>query len=304
VCVNATAEGLPGLIAGSADLTGNTGVKLAAGQAQDRATPGGDQVHFGIREFAMAASMNGMALHGGTLPLGGTFFVFSDYARPAVRLAALSEAHVVYSFTHDSIGLGEDGPTHQPIEQLASLRAMPGLRLIRPADANECAAAWQIAVESAGPTALVLTRQDLPVLEGTLDKARDGVPRGAYVLSEPEGGPPDIVLIGTGSEVQHCLAAALLLEADGVHARVVSFPSWDLFEEQDRSYRHEVITPGLPCLAVEAAASFGWDRYAQATVTIDRFGASAPAARNMQEFGFTGANVAARARALLSSASS
>jgi transketolase len=302
-CVNATAAGLPGLIAGSADLTGNTGVKLAAGEVQDRASPGGDQLHFGIREFAMAASMNGMALHGGTLPIGGTFFVFSDYARPAVRLAAMSEAHVVYSFTHDSIGLGQDGPTHQPIEQLASLRAMPGLRLIRPADANECAAAWQIAVESGGPTALVLTRQDLPVLAGTAELSRVGVPRGAYVLSEPGGDTPDIVLVGTGSEVQHCVAAASLLEADGIRARVVSFPSWDLFEQQDSSYRHEVLTPGVPCLAVEAAASFGWDRYAQATVTIDRFGASAPGTRNMEEFGFTGANVAARARELLAATS-
>jgi transketolase len=247
--------------------------------------------------------MNGMALHGGTLPIGGTFFVFSDYARPAVRLAAMSEAHVVYSFTHDSIGLGQDGPTHQPIEQLASLRAMPGLRLIRPADANECAAAWQIAVESGGPTALVLTRQDLPVLAGTAELSRVGVPRGAYVLSEPGGGTPDIVLVGTGSEVQHCVAAASLLEADGIRARVVSFPSWDLFEQQDSSYRHEVLTPGVPCLAVEAAASFGWDRYAQATVTIDRFGASAPGTRNMEEFGFTGANVAARARELLAATS-
>jgi transketolase len=301
VCVNATAGALPGLIAGAADLTGNTGVKLTSGEMLDRATPGGDQVHFGIREFGMASAMNGMALHGGILPIGGTFFVFSDYARPAVRLAALSEAHVIYFFTHDSIGLGEDGPTHQPIEQLASLRAMPGLRVIRPADANECAVAWKVAVDSAGPTALVLTRQDVPILAGTATKALEGVPRGAYVLSGPDNGAPDIVLLGTGSEVQHCVSAASLLAADGVTARVVSLPSWDLFELQGRTYRAEVLTPGVPCLGVEAAASFGWDRYAEATVTMDRFGASAPGGRNMEEFGFTGANVAARARELLAS---
>jgi transketolase len=302
-CVNATAAGLPGLIAGSADLTGNTGVKLDAGEVQDREHPGGNQLHCGIREFAMAAAMNGMALHGGVLPVGGTFFVFSDYARPAVRLAAISDAHVVYFFTHDSIGLGEDGPTHQPIEHLASLRAMPGLRIIRPADGNECSAAWQVAVDSDGPTALILTRQDVPVLAGSAELARAGLPRGAYVLSEPAGGPPEVILAGTGSEVQLCVQAADLLEAEGVRARVVSFPSWDLFELQDATYRRAVLTPGVPCVAVEAAASFGWDRYAQATVTIDRFGASAPGSTNMEKFGFTGANVAARARELLATIS-
>jgi transketolase len=278
-CMNATAVGLPGLIAGSADLTGNTGVKLDGGEVQDREHPGGNQLHCGIREFAMTAAMNGMALHGGVLPVGGTFFVFSDYARPAVRLGAISQAHVVYFFTHDSIGLGEDGPTHQPIEHLASLRAMPGLRIIRPADANECSAAWQVAVDSDGPTALILTRQDVPVLAGTAELARAGLPRGAYVLSEPAGGPPEVILAGTGSEVQLCVQAADLL--------------------QDAAYRHEVLTPGVACLAVEAAASFGWDRYAQASVTIDRFGASAPGSTNMEKFGFTGANVATRARELL-----
>jgi transketolase len=298
-CLNDTAASLPGLIAGAADLTGNTGTKLDAGEPQSRESPGGDQIHFGIREFAMTSAMNGMAMHGGVLPVGGTFFVFSDYARPAVRLAAISEAHVVYFFTHDSIGLGEDGPTHQPIEHLASLRAMPGLRLIRPADANECAAAWRIAVESSGPTALILTRQDLPVLERTAELAAGGVSRGAYVLSEPGSGMPQIVLVGTGSETQHCVTAAELLKVDGVAARVVSFPSWDLFEEQDASYRSEVMAVGVPRLGVEAAASFGWDRYVDATVTIDRFGASAAGSKNMQEFGFTGENVAARARELL-----
>ncbi|MGA3216744.1 MAG: transketolase [Acidimicrobiales bacterium] len=301
-CLTATAAGIPGLIAGAGDLTGNTGVDLgAAGAVQDHAHPGGDQVHFGIREHAMAAAMTGMALHGGVLPVGGTFFVFSDYARPSVRLAAISEAHVVYFFTHDSVGLGEDGPTHQPIEQLASLRAMPGLRVIRPADANETAAAWRIAVDSDGPTALVLSRQDLPVLEETSSLASEGVARGAYVLTagRDTGQDPDVVLIGTGSEVQHCLGAAQLLKSQAVAARVVSFPCWELFAQQDAGYRNGVLPPGVPRLAVEAAASFGWERYADATVTIDRFGASAPGSVNMEKFGFTADNVAARARDLL-----
>ncbi|MGD0873800.1 MAG: transketolase [Acidimicrobiales bacterium] len=301
-CLTATGAGIPGLIAGAADLTGNTGVDLGPGDAvQSHASPGGTQLHFGIREHAMASAMTGMALHGGVLPVGGTFFVFSDYARPAIRLAALSQAHVVYFFTHDSVGLGEDGPTHQPIEQLASLRAMPGLRVIRPADATETAAAWRVAVDSDGPTALILSRQDLPVLAETGDRAAVGVARGAYVLA-PGGdasATPDIVLIGTGSEVQLCLGAARVLEAEGIVARVVSFPSWELFAEQEAGYRADVLPPGVPRLAVEAAASFGWERYADATVTIDRFGASAPGSVNMEKFGFTADNVAQKARGLL-----
>ena len=298
-CLNATADQIPGLVVGSADLTGNTGVNLEGAEVQSRAYPGGTQIHYGIREFAMASAMNGLALHGGTLPVGGTFFVFSDYARPAVRLGAMSGAHCIYFFTHDSIGLGEDGPTHQPIEHLASLRAMPGLRVIRPADANECAAAWEVAVDAGGPSALVLTRQNIPVLEETAAGATDGVRRGAYVLSDPEGAELDLVLVGTGSEVQHCLEAGRLLAGEGIRARVVSFPSWELFADQDEAYRGAVLPPAVPTLAVEAGSSFGWDRYADATVTIDHFGASAPGSRNMEEFGFTGENVARRARELL-----
>jgi transketolase len=301
-CLTATAAAIPGLVAGAGDLTGNTGVDLGAGaEVQSHEHPGGIQLHYGIREHAMAAAMNGMALHGGLLPVGGTFFVFSDYARPAIRLAALSEAHVVYSFTHDSVGLGQDGPTHQPVEQLASLRAMPGLRVIRPADANETAAAWRIAVDYEGPTALVLTRQDVPVLAETGALAGQGVARGAYVLApgRESGEAPDIVLIGTGSEVQHCLGAARLLEPEGIVARVVSFPSWDLFAQQDAGYREDVLPRAVARLAVEAGASFGWERYADATVAIDRFGASAPGSVNMEKFGFTADNVAARARELL-----
>jgi transketolase len=296
----ATADGLPGLVVGAADLTGNTGTKLDLDDAMSKGNPGGRQIHYGIREFGMASAMNGMALHNGVLPVGGTFFAFSDYCRPAIRLGAMSQAHAVLFFTHDSIGLGEDGPTHQPIEQLASLRAMPGLRLVRPADANECAAAWRVAVEEDGLTALVLTRQDVPVLDGTAERAGAGLPRGGYVLVDEEADEPEIVLIGTGSELQHCVDAAATLRGEGHAVRVVSLPSFDLFEAQGEEYRRTVLPLSVPTLAVEAASSFGWDRYADATVTIDHFGASAPGARNMAEFGFTGENVAERARALLS----
>ncbi len=286
-------------------------MKLQDGVNQSAQDPEGDQIHYGIREHAMGAAMTGMALHGGVLPVGGTFFIFSDYMRPAVRLAALSESHVIYSWTHDSVGLGEDGPTHQPVEHLASLRAMPGLRVIRPADANETAHAWRIAVDSDGPTALVLTRQSIPVLVGTAEAA-EGVARGGYVLVEAAG-DPEIVLIGTGSEVSLCVEAARLLSGAGegagasgpsapVRARVVSLPSWDLFALQPESYRHEVLPPGVTRLAVEAAASFGWERYADDVVAIDHFGASAPGEEVLAHFGYTPDNVAARARALLARA--
>lgn len=298
-CIADSAPAIPGLSSGGADLTGNTGTTLPGEALQSRTEHGGRQVAYGIREHGMASAMTGMALHGGVLPVGGTFFVFSDYMRPAVRVAALSQAHVVYVWTHDSVGLGEDGPTHQPIEHLASLRAMPGLRVIRPADGNEVAAAWRIAVDGEGPTALVLTRQDVPVLEGTPEKAASGVERGGYVLADVEG-TPDVVLVGTGSEVQHCMGAAAALGQEGISARVVSLPSWDLFEAQGRGYIDETLPPGVPVLAVEAAASFGWDRYADATVSIDRFGASAPGAVNMEKLGFTTENVAAQAKELLS----
>jgi len=257
-------------------------------------------VHFGIREHAMAAVLNGLARHRGTIPIGGTFFVFSDYMRPAVRLAALSECHVVYSWTHDSVGLGEDGPTHQPIEQLASLRAMPGLRLIRPADANETAQAWRIAVDSDGPTGLVLTRQVIPVLEGTAELAPQGVPRGAYVLVEAEGvDTPDVVLVGTGSEVQLCVQAALTLKGAGIAARVVSFPSWDLFEAQDDEYRETVIPFGVPAIAIEAASPLGWERYVDDIIGIDHFGASAAGSVVLEQFGITADALVERANALL-----
>jgi transketolase len=239
--------------------------------------------------------MNGIALHGGGLPFGGTFFNFSDYMRPSVRLAAISEAHVVFIWTHDSVGLGEDGPTHQPIEQLAEMRATPKLRVIRPADANETAAAWRVAVDSKGPTGLVLTRQNVPVLEGTAD---GGLAHGAYTLVDPIE-QPKLVLIGTGSEVSVCVDAAKVLSGAGIPTRVVSMPCWELFEEQDEAYRDSVLAGDVPKLAVEAAASYGWDRWADESVSIDRFGASAPGKIVLENLGFTADNVAARARALV-----
>ncbi|MFC0081819.1 transketolase [Aciditerrimonas ferrireducens] len=296
-CVDATAPMLPGLLAGSADLTENTGVELADAETQSAATPGGRQVHYGIREHAMGAVMNGLALHGGILPVGGTFFVFSDYLRPTLRLAAMSRAKVVHFFTHDSIGLGEDGPTHQPVEHLASLRAIPGLQVVRPADANETAQAWRLAVHSPGPTALVLSRQALPVLPGTLGAP---VERGAYVLQDPKDSPPVLVLIGTGSEVQLCLRAAELLASaePSLAVRVVSMPSWDRFAAQEPAYQAEVLPPELPRLAVEAASPFGWERYADDVLGLDRFGASAPGEVVMARLGFTAEAVAERAQAL------
>jgi transketolase len=298
-CLNATAELIPGIVAGAADLTGNTGMALADGVRQSPEEPDGRQVYFGIREHAMGGVMTGMALHGGILPVGGTFFTFSDYMRGAVRLAALSGAHVIYSWTHDSVGLGEDGPTHQPIEHLASLRAMPGLTVVRPADANECAQAWRLAVDAEGPVALVLSRQGIPVLAETAARAAEGVARGGYVLRHEEGGAADVVLVSTGSEVHVCLAAADQLAAAGTHVRVVSLPCWEWFARQDDAYRQEVLPRSVPTLAVEAGSSFGWERYADDSVSIDTFGASAPGAVALARFGFTPENVAERARDLV-----
>ncbi len=295
--LNATVSQIPGLLAGSADLTGNNGVLVKDAEIQSKQSPTGIQVHYGIREHGMAGAMNGMAEHGGVLPLGGTFFCFTDYMRPAVRLASLTGSHLMFSWTHDSIGLGQDGPTHQPVEQLMSLRLMPGLSLIRPADAYETAQAWKIAVEANGPVGLVLTRQNVPVLAETSAKAAEGVPRGAYVLSDADG-PPDIVLVGTGSEVQLCLGAAPTLAGEGIKARVVSFPSWDLFAQQDEDYRAGVFPPGVPVLSVEAGATLGWERYADDAIGIDHFGASAPGDVVMEKFGFTVEHVVERARAL------
>ena len=288
-CVNALLSNVPSLIGGGADLTGNTGTMLKDVGVFSAATPEGRLIHFGVREHGMGTVMNGMAAHGGALPVGGTFFVFSDYMRGAVRVAAVSGLNVIYSWTHDSLGVGEDGPTHQPIEQLASLRAMPGLRLIRPADGNETVAAWRIAVAASGPTALVLSRQDLPVLVGSTELAARGVARGAYVLSTTADADelPDVVLVGTGSEVQHCVAAAVALQAEGYTAQVVSMPSWDLFDEQDEDYLDEVFPDGVPVVACEAGSSLGWERWADLSITVDTWGASGAATKLMEEYGFT-----------------
>ncbi|MCC5950501.1 MAG: transketolase [Acidimicrobiia bacterium] len=299
-CLNAILDGVPGLLGGGADLTGNTGVAMSDTPVFDADNREGRLLHFGVREHAMGAAMNGMALHGGVLPIGGTFFIFSDYMRPAVRLAALSEAHVIYSWSHDSVGVGEDGPTHQPIEQLAALRAIPGLCLVRPADANESAMAWRVAVERSGPVALVLSRQNLPVLDGTA--GNEGVLRGAYVLVEPDTAPA-IVLLATGSEVWVARDAAAALQSDGVAARVVSMPSWELFEEQDAAYRDEVLPAGVPVLSVEAGSTFGWCRWADDSVGIDRFGASAPGSTVLAELGMTPEHVTTRAKELLARSS-
>ena len=292
---------IPGLLGGGADLTGNTGTELKGVGVLSREEPGGRQIHFGIREHAMGATMNGMAAHGGVLPVGGTFFVFSDYMRPAVRLASIARHQVIYSWTHDSVGVGEDGPTHQPVEQLASFRAMPDLRVVRPADANETATAWADALAHRGPTALVLSRQDLPVLEGTA--GNEGVSRGAYVLADLGSAEadalPDLTLVGTGSEVWVCLDAARALADDGLHVRVVSMPCWEDFDDQDEAYQAEVLPGAVPTLAVEAGVSFGWDRWADETVAIDRFGASAPGDVVLRELGISPEHVASRARALL-----
>ena len=289
---------VPEIVGGSADLGPSCKTTLPGEADLERGTPEGRVVHFGIRENAMGMIMNGMALHGGVRPFGSTFLVFSDYARPAIRLAALMRLPVVWVFTHDSIAVGEDGPTHQPVEHVAALRAIPELTVIRPADANETAAAWAWALESAeGPVALILSRQGLPVLPGTAGRAREAVERGAAVLRDVDR--PDLVLLATGSEVALAMEAAEALAGDGIAARVVSMPSWERFEAAGAAHRETVLPPGVPVLAVEAGVTQGWGRYADDAVGIDRFGASAPGPVVYERMGFTAAAVAARARRLL-----
>ena len=284
----------PGLVSGAADLTGNTGVKLPADAGQQTVdSPGGRQVYYGIREHAMGAAAVGMAMHGGVLPITGTFFVFLDYMRPPVRLASLQQAKAVFVFSHDSVGVGEDGPTHQPVEHLATLRAIPRLQVIRPADGNETVAAWRAAVDHDGPTALVLSRQSIPV-------RTDGsaVERGAGIVHEP-GSEPVLVIVATGSEVALAIDAAERLTAEGSATRAVSLPSWDRFAAQDGEYRSEIFPPGVPVLSVEAATTFGWERYADDSIGIDRFGVSAPGAEVLDKLGINLDHVMERARALL-----
>jgi len=297
--INALAPVLPELFGGSADLAASNNTDVTDGgdfSAEERT---GRNLRFGVREHAMASMANGMALHGGLRPYVASFLIFTDYCRPAIRLASLMGQRVIYVMTHDSIGLGEDGPTHQPIEHLPSLRAIPGLQVLRPADGAETVGAWQAAIESEGPTVIALTRQGLPDLG---ERPADAVSRGAYVLRDVDD-TPDVILIGTGSEVQHCVEAADLLAADGVGARVVSMPSWELFAAQDASYRAEVLPPEVPArVAIEAASPFGWERWVGdhgQVIGMERFGASAPADRLFEEFGFTGQRVAEVARDVL-----
>ena len=299
--MNAIAAAVPNFLGGSADLAPSTETNLAGLGDFERDSYGGRNFHFGIREHAMGAALNGMVLHGGLRPFGATFFIFSDYMRPSVRLAALMRINPIYVWTHDSVGLGEDGPTHQPIEQLASLRAMPNMTIMRPADANETAVCWQLALEhTSGPVGLALTRQKLPVLDAQLAQ---GARHGGYVLVAESNGPPGLILIGTGSEVQLCVEAAKTLEQQGVGTRVVSLPCWQIFARQPAAYRDEVLPPGVTArLAVEAAATFGWKEYVGdkgAVIGIDHFGASAPAEVLFKEFGFTPQRVTEKALQLL-----
>lgn len=313
----ALAKHIPNLIGGSADLNPSTRTALKGlgdFQSPDVSGPGtlgavggewsyaGRNIAFGVREHAMGAAVNGMAAHGGVIPFTATFFTFSDYMKPAIRLGALSHLKAIYVFTHDSIGLGEDGPTHQPIEQLAGLRALPGLTVIRPADANETTEAWAFAVQHEAPTLLVLTRQTVPHLDRAAAKD-PGVARGAYVLAEAEGGAPDVILIGTGSEVSLCMHARETLRSSGVKARVVSMPSWNLFEAQDASYRESVLPRAISKrVTVEAGSSIGWHHWAgdEGTVIgVDRFGASAPGQEVLAHLGFTADHVVAAALRLL-----
>jgi transketolase len=311
VVMNAIAARLPNFLGGSADLAESNKTDLTDAGDYGPDHPGRN-LHYGVREHGMGAVTNGLALHGGLRPFAATFLIFSDYMRPAVRLASLMGLPVVYVWTHDSVGLGGDGPTHQPVEHLASLRAMPNLRLVRPADAPETAEAWRAAIRRTdGPTALALTRQDLPPIDRSTHARADGLHRGAYVLADAESlpggaqgrGDPELVLIATGSEVWVALEARDRLQADGIPTRVVSMPCWELFEDQDQGYRDQVLPPGVAArLAVEAAASFGWSRWVGEhgeVVSRDDFGASAPGSVVLEKFGFTPDNVADRARALL-----
>ncbi|HVE65134.1 MAG TPA: transketolase [Thermoanaerobaculia bacterium] len=302
--LNAVAAKVPWLLGGDADLSVSTNTKLKDEGDFDARSGAGRNVHFGVRELAMAGIANGMAYHGGTRPFVATFFCFSDYMRPSVRLAAVSELPVVFVWTHDSVGLGEDGPTHQPVEHLMSLRAMPGFTIIRPGDPNEASEAWRVAMERRkGPVGLVLSRQKLPAVDPAKYASPSGLARGAYVLAEASGGAPRLLLLATGSEVALALAAREKLEAEGVPTRVVSMPSWEIFEEQEPEYRDEVLPPKVVArLSIEAGSLLGWKRWVGDrgdSVGLDRFGASAPGEIVLSKLGFNVDNVVAKAKALL-----
>lgn len=297
---------VPELMGGAADLSPSTHTHIEGSPDFEAGSRDGRNMHFGIREHAMGTILNGMALHRGMIPFGATFLIFSDYMRPPMRLAAMSKLPVIYVFTHDSIGLGQDGPTHQPVEQLLGLRSVPGLIVIRPADANETAMAWRVAMERReGPVAIVLTRQALPVLDPERHEAvREGLRFGGYVLADgPEGGTPQVVLVASGSEVHLALSAREKLRQEGVAARVVSFPCWGLFKEQPQEYQDEVFPPGVPTVAVEAGVSLGWVPYigagVSAMVGVDQYGASAPGDIVMQEYGITEDHICQQAKSLV-----
>jgi transketolase len=300
--INAIAAMIPTLIGGSADLAGSNNTRIESSKAFGLDGFGERNFHFGVREHAMGAAVNGMALHGGVVPFAGTFLIFSDYMRPALRLAALMRVPSTFVFTHDSIGLGEDGPTHQPVEHLVSLRAIPGFTVFRPADANETAAAWACALPLKGPRALVLSRQALPVIEGDRERVHAGVARGAYVVADSEAKKPVVVLIATGSEVHLAPAARTVLNAQGVATRVVSMPSWELFRAQGPRYRATILPKSARKVAIEAGATLGWREFVGdkgAVIGLDRFGASAPGPVAMEKLGFTVDNVVATALGIL-----
>jgi transketolase len=302
--INALVPKLPELIGGSADLTPSNDTWIKSSIDFQKGTPENRNFHFGVREHAMGTIANGMSIFGGVIPFTATFLVFSDYMRPAVRLSALSHYPSIWVYTHDSIGLGEDGPTHQPVEHLAALRAIPNLVVIRPADANEVTEAWKVAISHRhGPTALVLTRQAIPVLDRTVYTTADGLQRGAYVLRDLGDDKPELILMASGSEVSLITKAGERLAAQGVSVRLVSFPSWELFESQDEAYRHLVLPPDIKArLSVEAAVSQGWEKWVGEQgdcISVDRFGASAPYKIIFENYGFTVDNVVQRAQKLL-----
>ncbi|HEX7540902.1 MAG TPA: transketolase [Anaerolineales bacterium] len=303
--INALAAKIPELIGGSADLAPSTKTWIEGTPAFEPETPDGRNFHFGVREHAMGAAVNGMAVHGGVIPFGATFLAFADYMREPIRLSALSHYPSIWIFTHDSIGVGEDGPTHQPVEHLATLRAIPGMTVIRPADANETAVAWKVAVENRrGPTLLALTRQNVPTIDRSLFAPADGLERGAYVLADLGDGDPELILMASGSEVSLVIEAGLRLAAEAVAVRLVSFPSWELFAAQDQKYRESVLPEKTKArLAVEAGVSLGWDRWVGGRGTIigiDRFGASAPSEVVYRELGLTIGNIVKQALLLVS----
>jgi len=301
--LNALAENLPTLIGGSADLAPSNNTIIKSSSDFQKNAYAGRNIRFGVREHAMGAVLTGMVLHKGVRPYGGTFLVFADYCRPALRLAALMKQPVIYVFTHDSVAVGEDGPTHQPVEHLAALRTIPGLTVIRPADATETAAAWRVAIKTVNaPVALILSRQNLPVLNRRQYPAAIALAKGGYILADTDG-TPDVILIGSGSEVHLCLEAQGRLAKKGVAARVVSMPSWELFERASKNYQDKVLPPKVTArVAIEAGISMGWERYAGsagAVVAIDRFGASAPGATVMDKYGMKAAAVVSKAMSLL-----